>query len=356
MGHRSPLARAGRPRVRPRQGIDVSDQVAGIPGPIVLATDASVGARHVSIGYVATTGHAGLHAHLCPAHLTRAGARVVVTELRAVYWGLKPVLAAHSGRPVEIRVDNLDALRYLHAWQDGDTRVPQGYANGVRANDSPPSLHQLRRRVHAEPDPRPREGTRRQPVERDCGFAGQTRPARDVRQRGGSWHSPSLGAVGRRWFGGVPERTGGVRQGRPQVKAAPRRPCWAPGAFASVEAVAAAPKKAAGVTARGRAYFFRVPHPDLVQSDRDLHTVGDFELRLPGTQSGRSFVSRCRTADLACCAHLVIRWGGRLRVRRQRSRSRDRPYRGCTVRREPPYAALRKDRTRGGFVAVNPST
>ncbi|MGW0663183.1 hypothetical protein [Streptodolium elevatio] len=44
---------------------------------------------------------------------------------------------------MEIRVDSLDALRHLHAWQEGDTRMPHGYAKGVRANASPPSLHQL---------------------------------------------------------------------------------------------------------------------------------------------------------------------------------------------------------------------
>ncbi|WP_406293023.1 hypothetical protein [Streptomyces sp. NBC_00624] len=59
---------------------------------------------------LATTGHTGLRAHLYPKHLVRPHSRVVVTELRAVYWGLKAVLHAHPGQPIEVRVPRRNAV------------------------------------------------------------------------------------------------------------------------------------------------------------------------------------------------------------------------------------------------------
>ncbi|MFD6654992.1 hypothetical protein ACFWEB_07515 [Streptomyces parvus] len=96
-------------------------------GPVVLATDASAERKYVSIGFPATTGHTGLRAHLHPVHLARARTRVTVSELRAVHWGLKPVLAPLPGTLLEVPVDSLDALGYLRAWQNGGTRMPEGY-------------------------------------------------------------------------------------------------------------------------------------------------------------------------------------------------------------------------------------
>ncbi|SFF66027.1 hypothetical protein [Streptomyces mirabilis] len=65
--------------------------------------------------YLATIGHTGLRAHLYPRYLVQPHSRVVVTELRAVYWGLKAVLGAHPGQAIEVRVDNLQALRHLRS-------------------------------------------------------------------------------------------------------------------------------------------------------------------------------------------------------------------------------------------------
>ncbi|MGA4943921.1 RNase H family protein [Streptomyces cinereoruber] len=122
-----------------------------VPGPVVLATDASVAMKHASIGFLATTGHTGLRVHLYPEQLARPRARVTVSELRAIHWGLKPVLAARPGSPVEVRVDSLDALGYLHAWQNGSTRMPEGYETGLRSQGRTPSLLQLQMCVEYTP-------------------------------------------------------------------------------------------------------------------------------------------------------------------------------------------------------------
>ncbi|MEU7365997.1 hypothetical protein AB0B92_10465 [Streptomyces hygroscopicus] len=151
MSRRSPLARAPRPDTRVRRGVQFSDKVKAVPGPIVLATDASVGKDHVAIGFLSTTGHAGLRAHLYPAHLSGPHARIVVTELRAVYWGLQPVLAAHPGRPVEVRVDSLDALGHLRAWREGGTHMPKGYDTHLRSQGRTPTLTRLQMLVEYTP-------------------------------------------------------------------------------------------------------------------------------------------------------------------------------------------------------------
>ncbi|WP_055495636.1 RNase H family protein [Streptomyces sp. TP-A0356] len=121
----------------------MNDKVKAVAGAIVLATDASVGPDHVASGYLATTGHTGLRAHLYPRYLVRPHSRVVVTELRAVYRGLKAVLGTIPGRPIEVRVDNLQALRYLHGWQQGGTDMPEGYDTHLRSQGRKPSLVKL---------------------------------------------------------------------------------------------------------------------------------------------------------------------------------------------------------------------
>ncbi|MGX1541168.1 hypothetical protein [Streptomyces adustus] len=143
MGRRSPLAHAPHPATSTHHQVLLNDKVKPVAGPIVLATDASVGPDRVAAGYLATTGHTGLRAHLYPRHLVRPRSRVVVTELRAVYWGLKAVLGEHPGRPVEVRVDNLQALRHLHSWQQGGTDLPEGYDTHLRSQGRRPSLLQL---------------------------------------------------------------------------------------------------------------------------------------------------------------------------------------------------------------------
>ncbi|MFG3304682.1 hypothetical protein [Streptomyces wuyuanensis] len=64
MGRRSPLAHVPHSDTRVRREVQVSDKVKAVPGPIVLATDASVGRDRVATGFIATTGHVGLRDHL----------------------------------------------------------------------------------------------------------------------------------------------------------------------------------------------------------------------------------------------------------------------------------------------------
>ncbi|MFJ8677310.1 RNase H family protein [Streptomyces sp. NPDC093589] len=122
-------------------------QVKPIAGPLLLATDASIADGHVSAGYIATSGHAGLHAHRYPRYLADAGARTAVGELRAVDLGLRAVLAEHPGRPVEVLVDSMAALRFLQNWHSGGCTMPAGYSTATRSQGAAPTLVKLCRRV-----------------------------------------------------------------------------------------------------------------------------------------------------------------------------------------------------------------
>ncbi|MGV9843827.1 hypothetical protein ACWDUB_17220 [Streptomyces fungicidicus] len=151
MGRRSPLAHAPRPTLKGRPRVHFDGPVKAVcRTPIVLATDASVAGDKVGTGYLATTGETGLRAHAYPQHLTAPRVRVIVTELRAVYWGLRRILAA-PGRPVEVRVDNLDALDLLQEWQRGGYRMPDGYETRLRSQGRTPSLVKLQ--MYAEYTP-----------------------------------------------------------------------------------------------------------------------------------------------------------------------------------------------------------
>ncbi|WP_129840384.1 hypothetical protein [Streptomyces sp. RFCAC02] len=116
------------------------DQVKPVTGPIVVATDASVASELASCGYVATTGHRGVRAHLHPQRLTQSSTRFVVHELRAVYWGLNAVLPIAPGRPVEVRCDSLGALHFLVRWARGGSDMPAGYDTELRSEGRTPTL------------------------------------------------------------------------------------------------------------------------------------------------------------------------------------------------------------------------
>ncbi|MFE4620501.1 hypothetical protein ACFRJ7_30810 [Streptomyces sp. NPDC056747] len=51
-----------------------------------------------------------------------------------------------------MRVDSLDALGYLRAWQNGGTRMPEGYETGLRSQSRRPSLVQLQMCVEYTPN------------------------------------------------------------------------------------------------------------------------------------------------------------------------------------------------------------
>ncbi|WP_431983801.1 RNase H family protein [Streptomyces qinglanensis] len=140
--HRDPSRTAVTSR-----GVETKTKVKPAAGPLILATDASIAAEHVSSGYIATSGHGGLHAHRYPRHLADPKARTAVGELRAVDCGLRAVLAAHPGQPVEVRVDSMAALHFLRNWHSGGTRMPDGYSTAARAQGGAPTLVKLCHRV-----------------------------------------------------------------------------------------------------------------------------------------------------------------------------------------------------------------
>jgi ribonuclease HI len=77
---------------------------------------------------------------------------VVVTELRAVFWGLRPVLAAYPGHPVEVRVDSMEALGRLRSWRQGGTGMPEGYDTRLRSQGRTPTLARLQMLVEYTPN------------------------------------------------------------------------------------------------------------------------------------------------------------------------------------------------------------
>ncbi|MGW1976719.1 RNase H family protein [Streptomyces sp. NPDC001889] len=129
------------------RGVQIKVAVPRAPGPLVVATDASVSHGIVSSGYLATSGHAGLHAHRYPRHFADSSSRTAVAELRAVDTGLRAVLHAHPGESVEVRVDSTDALRFLRAWQRGGENMPAGYSTATRLQGNAPTLVKLCHRV-----------------------------------------------------------------------------------------------------------------------------------------------------------------------------------------------------------------
>jgi ribonuclease HI len=109
-------------------GVQAVGRVAGVPGPLVLATDGAEDARRVGAGFVATSGHFGVRGHPYD-HRISGMQRTAVVELRAVFFGLRCLRSTGSGAglPVEVRVDSLSALSFLEGWAGGGTGLPAGY-------------------------------------------------------------------------------------------------------------------------------------------------------------------------------------------------------------------------------------
>lgn len=121
-------------RTVPRQRLrtfEVKRTLRGIPGPVVLATDASVGATHIVSGFLCSNGRTGFRAHPYPPHITGRD-RTTIAELRAVYWGLRA--AKPGSAPVTVLTDSLAALRYLRDWKSGSRRMPPSYSTAWRRN------------------------------------------------------------------------------------------------------------------------------------------------------------------------------------------------------------------------------
>ncbi|MDG9703768.1 RNase H family protein [Streptomyces sp. DH37] len=130
--------------------VRITGTVPAIGGPVHLATDASEDPRRVAGGYLSTTGHYGVHAHMYPRKASGVS-RTVVAELRAVLWGLQDVLATIGiSRPVTVHTDSTCALSYLHAWQQGSTHMPPGY-RATRRSPGPRSLVELQQLAEYTP-------------------------------------------------------------------------------------------------------------------------------------------------------------------------------------------------------------
>ncbi|TDD75083.1 hypothetical protein E1293_28730 [Actinomadura darangshiensis] len=120
-------------------------QVSGLPGgDLVAATDASWKRGTCGLGYVVSDGRWGMRGWTFGPQDPTGPRRVLVSELRAVGLLLDRV---GDGPDLTLLVDSLSALRYLRAWQRGDTALmPDGYDLRPRRT-GPPSLVRLAERI-----------------------------------------------------------------------------------------------------------------------------------------------------------------------------------------------------------------
>lgn len=121
-------------------------------GRIIAATDASYSKRVASFGYVVSDGRWALERHSYVDRRTdpTGPSAVLVAELRAV-----ALLLEHSAPlPAILLMDNKLAIRFLHAWQRGESdRMPTGYSLRERwGPDAPtPTLVRLSRLMVEHP-------------------------------------------------------------------------------------------------------------------------------------------------------------------------------------------------------------
>jgi ribonuclease HI len=129
------------------RGIKTFGRIAGVDGPVVLATDASVDKHRAGVGFLATTGHYGAVGHHYDA-LISGPQRAEVAELRAAAYGLRRLYnnGVSSEASVDVRIDSPEALDFLHDWACGSTRMPSDYRSW-RASGNTPTLELLRRLV-----------------------------------------------------------------------------------------------------------------------------------------------------------------------------------------------------------------
>lgn len=116
------------------------------PGPIILATDASVAQNLVGCAFLATTGRFGLQGHTYPTYISGPD-RTTIAELRAVGLAMPKLGLSESPEPVLILCDSQAALRYLADWAGGSERFPDGYLRTTRGQGQRPTLVDLQLRV-----------------------------------------------------------------------------------------------------------------------------------------------------------------------------------------------------------------
>ena len=132
---------------RTRRGVKAVGQVQGVPGPLILATDAAVDRSCLGVGFLATSGHYGLQGH--PYGQETSGVhRAAVAELRAVWCALDHLhsTGTPSNLPIEVHLDSFHALTFLQEWAHGGSRMPDGYLLW-RQSGAVPTLERLRQTV-----------------------------------------------------------------------------------------------------------------------------------------------------------------------------------------------------------------
>jgi ribonuclease HI len=107
-------------------------------GPVLIATDGSSSGdgKHCAWAFIATCGHWGCQAGDYRHDNVNGRSGALIAELRAVYLALRCVAG-----PVTLLVDSVIALRYLRAWQRGETgRMPPQYDLHPRHAGAAPAL------------------------------------------------------------------------------------------------------------------------------------------------------------------------------------------------------------------------
>jgi ribonuclease HI len=116
--------------------------------PVILATDASVRPERVhSSAYIVTTGHWGIEAgqfnpDRCVPQCVEAA------ELRAVYYGLRAVVA--DAPSVTIQADSLIAANWIAGWLGGEKDLPPWYSTFRKSGQ--PTLELLYKTVSSYAD------------------------------------------------------------------------------------------------------------------------------------------------------------------------------------------------------------
>jgi ribonuclease HI len=107
-------------------------------GPVLIATDGSSSGdgAHCSWAFIATSGYWGCQAGDYRHDNVNGGSGALIAELRAAYLALRCVAG-----PVTLLADSMIALRYLRAWQRGETgRMPPQYDLHPRHAGAAPAL------------------------------------------------------------------------------------------------------------------------------------------------------------------------------------------------------------------------
>jgi ribonuclease HI len=140
----APAPASGRSQTEPRRTATIirrpltGQARVTATGPVLIATDGSSSGdgKHCSWAFIATSGHWGCQAGDYRHDNVNGRSGALIAELRATYLALRYVPG-----PATLLVDSIIALRYLHAWQRGNTgRMPPQYDLHPRHAGTAPAL------------------------------------------------------------------------------------------------------------------------------------------------------------------------------------------------------------------------